>query len=187
MDNSNFNFDTIFDFFFNKLKTHGISIIFSVLVLIFSLIAIKISKRAINKAFIKINKQNSLPNVIAIKSTKILILLTAFFLILSTFKISISAIFTLFSSSLVAVGLALKDFFCSVAKSAQIRLMRPFAIGDLIEIDSKKGRVKKIDYMHTYITNEEHGLVMVPNALIADKSIINYSRREKAQKEEKQN
>ena len=56
--------------------------------------------------------------------------------------------------------------------------MAPFAIGDLIEIDEKKGRVKKIDYMHTHIVNEEQGLVMVPNALIADKSIINYSRRE---------
>ncbi len=170
-----------FDFLAYKLKEHGFSIVFSVVVIILALITNKISKKALENTFSKMNKLYSPAFKIARKSVKYSIIVVVIFLILAKFNIPVTALFAFVSSALIAIGLALKDFICNIAKSLQILVMRPFSIGDLIEVDSKKGKVKKIDYMHTYITNEEHGLVMVPNALIADKSIINYSRREKEQ------
>ncbi len=170
-----------FDFLAYKLKEHGFSIVFSVVVIILALITNKISKKALENTFSKMNKLYSPAFKIARKSVKYSIIVVVIFLILAKFNIPVTALFAFVSSALIAIGLALKDFICNIAKSLQILVMRPFSVGDLIEVDSKKGKVKKIDYMHTYITNEEHGLVMVPNALIADKSIINYSRREKEQ------
>lgn len=172
-----------FEFLLTKLKENSFNIIFTICVIIVSYFSIKFSNKAILKYFEKISKTDSKSCKIAKKSAKIGIIVTATFLILSKFNIPVNAFFTVFSSSLVAVGLALQEFFGNIAKSLQIRATAPFEVGDLIEIDSKKGRVKKIDYMHTYITNEENGLVMVPNSLIANKSIINYSKHEKKNKD----
>ena len=172
------NFYDLINSLLKKTVDKAPDIIFCIIVSVLAFISIKLSKKGINKYFEKINKLNSNVSKICLKSVKLGIIFSAAFLILAKFNIPITAFFAIFSSSLVAVGLALKDFFCNIAKSFQIKLTSPFAVGDLIEVDSKKGIVKKIDYMHTYITNKEHGLVMVPNALIADKSIINYSRGE---------
>ena len=173
--------NSFYDFLFEKLKQYGFSIVFSLGVIIASIIISKIANKSIKRAFIRMNMEKSNMLKLALKSSRYGIILTAAFLILSKFNIPLTAFFTIISSVVVSSGLALQNFLGNVAKSVQIKLMSPFAIGDLIEIDSKKGRVKKIDYFHTYIVNEENGLIMVPNALIADKSIINYSRREKSQ------
>ena len=173
--------NSFYDFLFEKLKQYGFSLVFSLGVIIASIIISKIANKSIKRAFIRMNMEKSNMLKLALKSSKYGIILTAAFLILSKFNIPLTAFFTIISSVVVSSGLALQNFLGNVAKSVQIKLMSPFAIGDLIEIDSKKGRVKKIDYFHTYIVNEENGLIMVPNALIADKSIINYSRREKSQ------
>ena len=173
---SNLNPNGFSGFLLHKLREHTFSIIFAILVIMGAFIAIKISKKALIKALEKTNKKDTMTSKIALKGSKILIILISIFLILAKFKIPVTAFFAIISSGLLAFGLSLKDFFCNIAKSVQIFMMKPFSVGDLIEIDSKKGYVKKIDYMHTYIANDEHGLVMVPNSLIADKSIINYSR-----------
>ncbi len=179
MTNSVNSLNGFYDFLIEKLKQYGFSLVFSLGVIVAAIIINKIAKKSIKKTFSKMNMQKNNMLKIALKSTKYGIILTAAFLILSKFNIPLTAFFTIISSVVVSSGLALQNFLGNVAKSVQIKLMSPFAIGDLIEIDSKKGRVKKIDYFHTYIVNEENGLVMVPNALIADKSIINYSKREK--------
>lgn len=166
-------------FLIEKLKQYGFSLVFSLGVIIAAIIINKITNKSIKRAFIKMHMEKSNMLNLALKSSKYGIIIAAAFLILSKFNIPLTAFFTIISSIVVSSGLALQSFLGNVAKSVQIKLMSPFAIGDLIEVDSKKGRVKKIDYFHTYIVNEEHGLVMVPNALIADKSIINYTKREK--------
>lgn len=175
------NFYSVANSLLENIIKKAPDIIFCVVVLVLGFVSIKISKKAINKYFEKINKLNSNFCKMSLKSVKLGIILATIILCLAKLNVPILSVFAVFSSSLFAVGLALKDFFCNIAKSIQIRLTSPFAVGDLIEIDSKKGVVQKIDYMHTYITNKEHGLVMVPNSLIADKSIINYSRGETKQ------
>jgi small-conductance mechanosensitive channel len=181
MNNSVLSISNFTNFLANKLEEHSFSILFSLIVIIAAIITNKISKKALTNAFVKMNKLDSPSFKIVKRSIKYCIIITTIFLILAKFNIPVTALFAFASSALIAIGLALKDFICNIAKSLQIAIMRPFSIGDLIEVDSKKGKVTKIDYMHTYITNKEHGLVMVPNALIADKSIINYSRRENDQ------
>ena len=179
MTNNVTSLNGFYEFLIEKLKQYGFSIVFSLGVIIAAIIINKITNKSIKRAFAKMNMKKSNMLNLALKSSKYGIILTAAFLILSKFNIPLTAFFTIISSVVVSSGLALQNFLGNVAKSVQIKLMSPFAVGDLIEIDSKKGRVKKIDYFHTYIVNEEHGLVMVPNALIADKSIINYTKREK--------
>ena len=132
-----------------KLREHSFSIVFSIFIIIGEIIDIKIYKKSLNKKKKKTNKKDTATGKIALKGSKILIILVAIFLILAKFKIPVTAFFAIISSGLLAFGLSLKDFFCNIAKSVQVFMMRPFAVGDLIEIDSKKGFVKKIDYMHT--------------------------------------
>lgn len=176
------NYD-IMDFVKRKVFEYAPSVLFSIVVIIVGIILTKIIKKAIKKAFSKVGKTDSRFLPLSLKITRISIMIISLLLILSKFNVPVTAFFAIFSSGLVAFGLGLKDFFCSVAKSLQIFTIRPYAYGELIEVDGKKGVVEKIDYLHTYITSDEYGLVMVPNALIADKSIINYSRGEKKPKQ----
>ncbi len=170
------NSPSVMDFVKNKILEYAPSVLFAIVTVIVGIFLTKVIKKAIKKAFSKIGKSDSRFLPLSLKLSRIGIMIICLLLILSKFNVPVTALFTIISSALVAVGLGLKDFFCGVAKSLQIFTIRPYAPGELIEIDGKKGVVEKIDYLHTYITNDEYGLVMVPNTLIADKSIINYSR-----------
>lgn len=161
-----------------KLLNYAPSVLFSIVVIAVGIFLTKLVKKLIKNAFYNLGKGDSrfLPSILRI--IRISIMIICFLLILSKFHVSINAFSTVISSVVIAFGIGLKDFFCGVAKSFQIFTIRPFIPGDIIEIDGKKGVVKQIDYMYTYIINSDQTVIMVPNSLIADKSIVKYRQDE---------
>ncbi len=178
MNNINSNNNSAASTISSLLKDNISNIIFCVITIILAFIAIKALKKFIDIAFEKSNLKNSIfPNVLK-KIVKYVIIFVAIILMLSKFNIPLTAVFVIISSAIMGLGIALKDFVSNIAKSIQIKLTHPFVIGDVIEVDSKKGCVKKISYTHTHIITKDNTYILVPNFLISDKSIIKYSQHE---------
>lgn len=175
MNFSNYFKIDLINFIVNKLKENIFNILFSIVVLILSTVLIKISKKTLTKYFEKNKNLKTKYFKLASKSLKLGIITLAAFLIMAKFNIPVNSFFTVISSIFVGSGLALQDFLSNIAKSIQFKALAPYSIGDLVEIDSKKGYIKKIDYTHTYIENKDQGVIMIPNSVIASKSVINYS------------
>lgn len=60
-----------------------------------------------------------------------------------------------------------------------IFLDKPFTVGDWIEMSPYEGTVEDITFRSTRIRTFENSLVNVPNSIISNSSIINWSKMEK--------
>ena len=75
--------------------------------------------------------------------------------------------------------LAAQDTAKNLFGGIVIFLDKPFVVGDWIEISEYEGTVEDITFRSTRVRTFENSLVNIPNSVIANVSIINWSKMEK--------
>lgn len=58
-----------------------------------------------------------------------------------------------------------------------ILLFKPFKVGDTVEAQGTTGEVESIDILYTKIKNFDNKLVTLPNGILANNLIVNYSQK----------
>lgn len=116
-------------------------------------------------------------SLIAFITRAVRLLIYAFTLLaaMSAMHISITGIVAFFSAAAAAVALALKDRLNDIASGIVILFSKPFVTGDFIEFDNYKGFVQKVDVMHTNILTYDGTNVIVPNSVISNTEVNNYT------------
>ena len=89
--------------------------------------------------------------------------------------IETSSFIALFASAGVAIGMALSGTLQNFAGGVVILLLKPYKIGDYVEIGSFKGHVKEIQIFHTIITTYNNEQIIIPNGSISTGTINNMS------------
>jgi len=79
----------------------------------------------------------------------------------------------------MAIAFAAKDSLANIFGSLVIITERPFVIGDWISANNIEGIVEKITFRSTCIRTFYQELVYVPNNLLSNTPIINYTQRQK--------
>lgn len=77
------------------------------------------------------------------------------------------------------ITLAAQDTAKNLFAGAMLFLDKPFKVGDWIQVDTLEGTVEDLTFRSTRIRSFENAVINVPNLLISEKSIINWSRMEK--------
>jgi len=77
----------------------------------------------------------------------------------------------------LAVGLAAQDTIKNFFGSIMIFSDRPFELGDAITVDGRDGSVESVGLRSTRLRTPEGHLLTIPNGDLANKPIINVSRR----------
>ncbi len=78
----------------------------------------------------------------------------------------------------LAIGLALKDSLSNFAAGVMLVVFRPFKIGDFIDAAGNSGTVERIGIFNTTLKTPDNRVIIVPNSLINEDSIANYSTEE---------
>ena len=79
----------------------------------------------------------------------------------------------------LAISLAAKDALANVFGSILIIMDKPFKVGDWISANGVEGTVEKISLRSTSIRTFPQALVYVPNSLLSNTPITNYTKRAK--------
>lgn len=79
----------------------------------------------------------------------------------------------------VVITLAAQDTAKNLFGGLVIFMDKPFTVGDWIEIDKYEGTVEDITFRSTRVRTFENSVVNIPNSVLANESIINWSRMEK--------
>lgn len=79
----------------------------------------------------------------------------------------------------LAISLAAKDSLANVFGSIVIIMDKPFMVGDWISANGIEGTVEKISLRSTSIRTFPQALVYVPNSLLSNTPITNYTKRAK--------
>lgn len=101
-----------------------------------------------------------------------------FITILSILGVPTASIITVLGASVLAIGLALQDSLKNIASSILIILLKPYVVGDFVEINDRTGRVQEVGLYHSLIRTPDNKVLYIPNSDVMSENIINYSRLE---------
>lgn len=92
--------------------------------------------------------------------------------------IETSSFLAIFASAGVAIGLALSGTLQNFAGGVLILLLKPYRIGDFIEVQGFTGTVKEIQIFSTILTTPDNKQIIIPNGGLSTGSVNNYSKED---------
>ncbi len=122
------------------------------------------------------NHDKTLTKVIA-RTLKITLKIIVFVAFLGYVGIDTAGIGAAITSVGLAIGLALQGSLSNFAGGVIIIVMRPFKIDDYIESSGYSGTVEDIQLFYTYLATPDNKVVMIPNGMLANDTIVNYSAK----------
>ena len=127
---------------------------------------------------IGIRSEQALSNVCS-TILRLLVVVLCFVTIAKEWNYDITGFIASLSIGSVAVAFAAKDALANVFGSLVIILDKPFKIGDWVMANNVEGIVEKVSFRSTCIRTFPQELVYIPNSLLSNTPIINYTLREK--------
>ena len=98
---------------------------------------------------------------------------------LDQLEVDTTSALDIFGAAGLAVGLAVKDSLSNFAAGVMIAFFRPFKIGHYIEAAGTAGTVVQVEMFNTTMVTPDNKRIMVPNRLIYNDTIVNYSAEER--------
>jgi small conductance mechanosensitive channel len=95
--------------------------------------------------------------------------------VLSRLGIETTSLIAMIGAAGLAIGLALQGSLSNFAAGVLIIVLRPFRVGDLVEVGGATGTVQDIQIFTTVLHTADNLRIVVPNDLITKGKITNYS------------
>lgn len=89
----------------------------------------------------------------------------------------LSGLITVVAAMGFAVGIALQGSLGNFASGILILFLKPYEVGDWIQIDDKFGQVNEIGIFNTTLITPGSKTLIVPNSKITDDVVTNYSKK----------
>lgn len=135
-----------------------------------------IAMRILQKAGLEFDV--ALSNIVS-TTLRLLMLILGFVMIAKEWNYDITGFIASLSIGSLAVALAAKDSLANVFGSLVIIIDKPFVVGDWISANGIEGTVEKITFRSTCLRTFPQELVYIPNSLLSNTPITNFSKREK--------
>lgn len=114
-----------------------------------------------------------------LKGIRIIIYVIAGYMIITELGFNLNGLIAGLGIGSVIITLAAQDTAKNLFGGLVIFLDKPFKVGDWIQVDKFEGTVEDITFRSIRVRTFENSVVNIPNATIANDSIINWSRMEK--------
>lgn len=168
----------------NDWINNKIDVLFKISIIILIANGIANSLTTNNKSINKL-KERMNPEVedsmfkFVLKGIRLIIYIIAGFIVITELGFNLNGLVAGLGIGSVVITLAAQDTAKNLFGGLVIFLDKPFIVGDWIEIEKYEGTVEDITFRSTRVRTFENSVVNIPNAVIANDSIINWSRMEK--------
>ena len=131
--------------------------------------AVRATGRALTRAHVEPTSLQFISRVlyIALMIVLLLAILQGFFGVAPTSFIAI------IGAAGLAVGLALKDSLSNVASGVMLVTLKPFRVGDVVQIGGSSGTVESVSIFQTRLRGADNQAIVLPNNLITTAPIVN--------------
>lgn len=96
-------------------------------------------------------------------------------IVIGILGVETSSFIAIFASAGMAIGMALSGTLQNFAGGVLILLLKPYKVGDFIEVQGFTGTVKSIQLFNTVINTVDNKAIILPNGVLSTSSINNYS------------
>jgi len=95
--------------------------------------------------------------------------------VLQQIGVQTTSVLAVLGAASLAIGLALQGGLSNVAAGVMLLLLRPYRVGDRVEIAGKVGRVRGMDLFITRLHDLDNSVVFIPNSKALGDIIVNLS------------
>lgn len=159
----------------NMVVTFAINLCIALLVFFVGKFIIGKIYQVLATVFLKRNIDKSLSTFI-LSLIRILLYFILIISVVGILGIETSSFLAIFASASVAIGLAFTGTLQNFAGGVLILLLKPYKVGDYIEVGNYAGTVKEIQIFNTIITTADNKSIIIPNGGLSTGSINNYNR-----------
>jgi small conductance mechanosensitive channel len=176
MDETVKDFNYYLDLVTDKVITFGPKVLLGVLILWIGFKLIKKLSNILNTIFKKAGFSDTIrPFLISIIEVifKVVLLL----IVAGIVGINLSIFATIIAASVFAIGMALLGSLGNFASGLIVLSMKPYEVGDWIRVQEKFGKVEEIGVFNTIIVTPGSKMMVVPNGMITNDIVTNYSKK----------
>jgi small conductance mechanosensitive channel len=164
--------------FFEALGQLAVSLVIAGLILVLTLWLSGWAARLVRRAVGRLNR-NGAPDATLqgfmaslARWTVIFVGLTA---VLEQLGVRATSILAVVATASIAIGLALQGALSNVAAGVMLLILRPYRIGDTVEINGRIGTVRRLDLFMTELSDPDNLDIYMPNGKVFGEMIVNYS------------
>jgi small conductance mechanosensitive channel len=104
-----------------------------------------------------------------------LVIVVGMIAVLQQLGVKATSVIAVLGAASLAIGLALQGALANVAAGVMLLILRPYRVGDAVEIHGKSGTVRGLDLFSTRLSSGDNLSVFVPNAKAFGEIIVNMS------------
>ncbi|CAN5341649.1 mechanosensitive ion channel family protein [soil metagenome] len=159
------------------VSAFAVSFTIAVIILIATVFASKWAAAGTRRALGRVRGFRHDPTVLsfAVQVVRVLVLLVGLIAVLQRLGVQTTSIIAVLGAASLAVGLALQGTLSNVAAGMMLLILRPYRVGDLINISGHVGKVQRLDMFTTQLIDANNVRIVVPNGKVFDDTILNLS------------
>lgn len=104
-----------------------------------------------------------------------IVIIVGLMAVLEQLGVRTTSILAVLGAASIAIGLALQGALSNVAAGVMILILRPYRVGDTVEVNGRIGTVKRLDLFMTALSDPDNLDIYMPNGKVFGDTIINYS------------
>tara|TARA_R110002051_G_scaffold42761_4_gene87486 strand:- start:119 stop:1048 length:930 start_codon:yes stop_codon:yes gene_type:complete len=111
----------------------------------------------------------------AAQVVRVIVYVIGLIAVLQRLGVQTTSIIAVLGAASLAVGLALQGTLSNVAAGVVLLILRPYKVGDVIDIAGATGTVQRLDLFTTQMANASNHKIVVPNGKVLGEVIMNLS------------
>lgn len=163
-------------FLTQSLVAWGLNLLGAVAILVAGWYLSAWASRAVGRAVDRSDKVDATLRPLASSLVRYAILVITIMATLARFGVQTASLVALLGAAGLAIGLALQGTLSNVASGVMLLVLRPFKVGDYIEVAGQGGSVLEISLFTTQLSTPNNIFVSLPNSSVFNAAIVNYNR-----------
>lgn len=155
----------------------AINLTVAVVILVVTVFASRWASGVTRRALSRVRGFRHDPTVLsfAVQVVRVVVFIIGFIAVLQRLGVQTTSIIAVLGAASLAVGLALQGTLSNVAAGVMLLILRPYRVGDLIDVGGRVGKVQRLDLFLTQMSDANNVKIVVPNAKVFGDTILNLS------------
>jgi len=172
-------FNTLSEDLMPYFVEYGIEVIGAITILIIGLVLSKWLGRRVERYFEHSDRFNETLEPLFVKAVRILVIAVTILAVLNKFGVETASLIAVLGTIGLAIGLALQGTLSNIASGIMLLVLRPFNIGDTVDIGNTSGVVDEIGLFVTEMHTFDNIAITMPNSKVWGNEIKNYTKNAK--------
>lgn len=159
----------------DMLGDFAVNLAVAAIIFVLTLVAARWASGAARRILSRTRAVRRDPTVLGfmVQIVRVVVIIVGMIAVLQRLGVQTTSIIAVLGAASLAVGLALQGTLSNVAAGVMLLILRPYRVGEAIEVGGTSGTVQKLDLFTTQLTNGANHKIVIPNSKVLSDVIVN--------------